>query len=263
MFSGNLFGSKKRAGLALTAAVLASQCMVGSLDAATPVPGKVVPTEAQIKVMEQAVAKNPSACEPHFALGKSLCARAAAQPKGGPLQVAGYKRGVNELRQAIRKGKGNATAVAANAYLMSLPKGVIAPRTDMDTPLIAATHGISGLNRGGEASKPKVLEFYAAWCQPCQKLKPLMEKAKTEYGDKVEFVSYNVDDPNTEKLIEDYEVSPIPTLIFLAPDNQVVSYSIGFSGETGISTGLKKILASEPAATPSAALPVPAQAPRL
>lgn len=172
--------------------------------------------------------------------------------KDCPEQLSLYKRGVNELRLAIRKGKGSPNAMAANQYLMSLPKHVVAPRTDSDTPLIAATHGIAGLNRGGDAAKPKVLEFYAAWCQPCKMLKPLIEKAKTEYADKVEFVSYNVDDPKTEKLIEDYEVSPIPTLIFLAADNQVVSYSIGFSGETGIKAGLKKIL------TADAVQPVPA-----
>lgn len=231
-----------------------------STDAAAPT-APAVPTEQQIKMLEVQCRQAPNSCQPHFDLGKALCKKAGAMKKGCSEQMTLYRRAVSELRVAIRKGKGNATSQAANQYLMMLPKDVVAPRTDADTPMIAAAHGISGLTRGAETAKPKVLEFYASWCQPCKMLKPLIEKAKTAYGDKVDFVSYNVDDPKTEKLIEDYEVSPIPTLIFLGPDNQVVSYAIGFSGETGINSGLKKILtAGEPAPatlkpSPSASAP--------
>jgi hypothetical protein len=69
-----------------------------------------------------------------------------------------------------------------------------------------------------------------------------MEKAKSQYADKVEFVSYNIDDPKAEKVVEDYEVSPIPTLIFLDNSNQVITYSIGYSGDNGLKAGMKKIL---------------------
>jgi thiol-disulfide isomerase/thioredoxin len=253
-----LTGGKRavRKAAALTVAALAAQIVAVSVDAAAPSRQSVaIATDAQIKVLEQAVKQNPNACAGHLNLGKTLCKKAAAMKKGCSEQTAAYRRGVNELRVAIRKGKGNAMSVAANHYLMRLPKHVIAPRTDSDTPLIAVTHGLCGLSRGGDGAKPKVLEFYASWCQPCKMLKPLIEKAKTEYGDKIEFVSYNVDDPTTEKLMEDYEVSPIPTLIFLGADNQVISYSIGYSGETGIHTGLKKILASS---SPTTTAPAPA-----
>lgn len=238
---------------ALTVAALAAQTVLVSVDAAPA--AQSVPTDAQIKVLEQAVKQNPAACAAHLNLGKALCKKAGAMKKGCPEQTATYRRGVSALRAAIRKGKGNALAQAANQYLMSLPKNVVAPRTDSDTPFIAVTHGLGGLSRGADAGKPKVLEFYASWCQPCKMLKPLIEKAKTEYGDKIDFVSYNVDDPKTEKLINDYEVSPIPTLIFLGPDNQVLSYSIGFSGETGINSGLQKVLAVTGSTTPTAVMP--------
>lgn len=247
--------------LASAAVMLVLAAAAPATDAAAPAAASM-PTEQQIKMLEVQCRQAPNFCQPHFELGKALCKKAGGMKKGCPEQATLYRRAVSELRVAIRKGKGNATSQSANQYLMTLPKDVVAPRTDADTPMIAAAHGINGLMRGGEASKPKVLEFYASWCQPCKMLKPLIEKAKTTYGDKVEFVSYNVDDPKTEKLIEDYEVSPIPTLIFLGPDNQVVSYAIGFSGETGINNGLKKILtASEPTpsapSTPSASVPTP------
>lgn len=182
-------------------------------------------------------------CECRLNLGKSLVKVAAALPKGCPEQAANYRKGASELRKAIRVGRGSRNANEANALLMALPHQYIAPKMGDDTPMIAMANGIRGLDRGlgGEMPKPKILEFYASWCEPCKQLKPLMEKVKNEYGDQVEFLSYNVDDPEVEKVVEDYEVSPIPTLIFLDQSNQVVTYSIGFSGDAGLKRGLKKI----------------------
>lgn len=196
---------------------------------------------AQIFEAASKTDKYKNSCECRLGLGKSLCKVATVQ-KGGQ-QSETYKRAVKELRTAVKLGKGSANAIEANSIMLSLPKNITAPKIGADTPMIAMANGIRGMDRGtGEASRPKVLEFYAAWCEPCKQLKPIMEKAKTQYGEKVEFVSYNIDDPKTEKVVEDYEISPIPTLIFLDSTNQVLTYSIGYSGENGLKAGMKKIL---------------------
>ena len=185
--------------------------------------------------------KYKNSCECRLGLGKSLC-RVGATQKGSEQQES-YKRAVKELRTAVKLGKGSDNAIEANSLMLSLPKNIIAPKIGADTPMIAMANGIRGMDRGsGEAARPKVLEFYASWCEPCKQLKPFMEKARTQYADKVEFVSYNIDDPKAEKVVEDYEVSPIPTLIFLDNTNQVITYSIGYSGDNGLKAGMKKIL---------------------
>lgn len=184
--------------------------------------------------------KYKNSCECRLGLGKSLCKIGAAEK--GEKQKETYKRAVKELRSAIRLGKGNAHSAEANAIMLTLPKALTAPKMGADTPMIALAHGLRGMDRGDGEAKPKVLEFYASWCEPCKQLKPLIEKARSTYGDKVEFISYNIDDPKSEKIVEDYEVSPIPTLIFLDPSNQVITYSIGYSGENGLKAGMKKIL---------------------
>src|SRR4030095_9386296 len=126
---------------------------------------------------------------------------------------------------------------------MSLPRNVIAPRTGHDTRMIALNLGLLSSDRGdGGPRKPTVLDFYASLFQPCKDPEPLIAKAKSEYGEQVNFVSVNVDDPNNEQIIDLYGVSPIPTVVFLSPNGEVVTYSIGFSGENSINTGLKKIL---------------------
>jgi len=179
-------------------------------------------------------------CECRLGLGKSLCK--VGSTKQGAEQTDTYKKAVKELRAAVRLGKGNVHSIEANSLMLTLPRSITAPKTGTDTPLIALANGIRGMDRGGEPAKPKVLEFYATWCEPCKQLKPLIDKAKAEYKDKVEFVAYDIDKPQSEKLVEDYDVSPIPTLIFLDGSNQVISYSIGYSGENGIKAGMKKIL---------------------
>lgn len=196
-----------------------------------------------VKHFESVVSAEPNNCAGRLFLGKSLCKMAATHKPGSQVCTATYKRGVNELRKAIRIGKGNKDSVEANAVLLTLPKSVTAPKMGADTPMIAMMNGIRGLDRGTDGgSKPKILEFSAKWCEPCKQLKPIMEKAKNDYGGKVEFISYDVDSPEAEKVIEDYEVSPVPTLIFLDDHNQVVSYAIGYQGDTGLKQGLKKIL---------------------
>lgn len=182
--------------------------------------------------------KNNSDCR--LGLGKALCKLAANQK--GQQQTETYKKAIKELRLAMRLGRGSAKSIEANSVLLSLPKIATAPKTGAETPMIAMANGIRGMERGGGPSKPKILEFYAPWCQPCKQLKPFIEKAKNEYAEQVEFVTYNIDDPKSAKIVEDYEVSPIPTLIFLDSTNQVMSYSIGYSGESGIKAGIKKIL---------------------
>lgn len=181
-----------------------------------------------------------NSCECRLGLGKSLCKIADTQSAEQKVQT--QKRAAKELRAAIRLGRGSANSIEANKIMMSLPHSVIAPRMGADTPLIAMANGLRSMERGGAEAKPKVLEFYASWCDPCNKLKPIIDKARADYGEQVEFIRYNIDDPQTEKVIEDYEVSPIPTLIFLDSSNQVITYSVGYSGENGLKAGIKKIL---------------------
>lgn len=185
-----------------------------------------------VKSLESAVKLQPQSCEAHLCLGQAY------------LKLKDYLKARTQLRAAIRVGKGSANAEKANTCLMQLPKRLLAPRTGFDTRMISRALGIVSLERGsGEEAKPTVLDFYASWCQPCKQLHPLLEQAKSQYGDRINFMSINVDDPNNDQVVDQFGVSPIPTIVFLNPEGEVVTYSIGFSGEQGLDTGLKKILA--------------------
>ncbi len=80
------------------------------------------------------------------------------------------------------------------------------------------------------SGKPRVLDFFAKWCPPCQKMKPFMEEAERRYGDKVEFVAVDIDDPKNRELIEKYQVHSYPNVYFLDGRGDVVDHMVGFQG---------------------------------
>ncbi len=170
----------------------------------------------------------PASAEGHLLLGQAY----------NKLKI--YDKAREQLRLAIRTGAGGPSAQKANLALLSLPKHLQAPKSGPQTRLIASMLGL-GRSRGGEA-KPTVIDFYAPWCQPCKQLDSVITKAKATYADKINFMAVNVDDPGSQTIMDQYDVSPIPTMIFLNPDGEVITYSVGYSGDTSVNDGIKKIL---------------------
>jgi thioredoxin 1 len=61
-----------------------------------------------------------------------------------------------------------------------------------------------------EASAPVVVDFWAAWCEPCRLIAPVVEELAGAYDGRVKFVKLDVDEnPN---LAAHYDVMSIPTL---------------------------------------------------
>jgi thioredoxin-like negative regulator of GroEL len=178
--------------------------------------------------LEMVVKDLPSNSEGHLLLGQSYC------------KIKNYDKAREHLRLAIRTGAGGPSAQKANLDLMTLPEHFRAPKSGAQTRLIASMLGL-GRSRGGEA-RPTVIDFSASWCQPCKQLNTVIARAKADYQGKVTFMTVNVDDPGSQTIMDQYDVSPIPTIVFLNPDGEVVTYSVGFSGDGSVNDGIKKIL---------------------
>ncbi|MCI9245910.1 MAG: thioredoxin [Clostridia bacterium] len=63
-----------------------------------------------------------------------------------------------------------------------------------------------------QSGKTVVVDFYATWCQPCQKLFPIVEDVAEE-NKKVKFVKVDID--KAKDIAEKYKITSVPTLVLI------------------------------------------------
>ncbi len=72
---------------------------------------------------------------------------------------------------------------------------------------------------------PAVIDFGAAWCNPCKKLEPIYNDLASSLGDK--FTFYKVDIDESPNLVGSYDIEGVPTLV-VVKDGKVVAKRTGF-----------------------------------
>ncbi|MDD3122986.1 MAG: thioredoxin [Candidatus Izemoplasmatales bacterium] len=75
-----------------------------------------------------------------------------------------------------------------------------------------------------ESSVPVIVDFWAAWCRPCQMLGPIIEDIEKDMEGKVKVGKINVDEEGY--LGNQFRVSSIPT-VMLFKDGKAVSQVVG------------------------------------
>ena len=88
------------------------------------------------------------------------------------------------------------------------------------------------------ASKSKLMYFGASWCGPCRQMKQIFKDEKVKnLLDKLDFVVYDVD--VNKDMARQYQISTVPTMIFIDKDGIIRRYVGGIS-----KSALVKILES-------------------
>ncbi|MCU0233498.1 MAG: thioredoxin [Thermoanaerobaculales bacterium] len=64
-----------------------------------------------------------------------------------------------------------------------------------------------------QADKPALVDFWAAWCQPCRAIAPIVEELAAEYADRVVVGKLDVD-ANRDTAVK-YGIQAIPTLLIV------------------------------------------------
>ncbi len=91
--------------------------------------------------------------------------------------------------------------------------------------------------------QPKVTlyDFWAAWCGPCKVMHPVIEELEREYSGKIEVKKVDVDAPENQELVQQYQVMAMPTF-FIEKDGQVVEQLVGAQSKSTLSAALDKAL---------------------
>ncbi len=74
------------------------------------------------------------------------------------------------------------------------------------------------------SSTPTLVDFYATWCAPCQRMHPILEELKTALGDKVRIIKVDVD--KNEALAQEFNVQSIPS-IFIFKNGEIHWRQVG------------------------------------
>lgn len=86
---------------------------------------------------------------------------------------------------------------------------------------------------------PVLVDFWAAWCGPCQMLSPTIEEIAKEYEGKVKVVKVDVD--TNQITAQKYNILSIPTVILLK-GGQPVTQVVGVAPKEKFEEEIKKVL---------------------
>lgn len=90
-----------------------------------------------------------------------------------------------------------------------------------------------------KGSTPCLVDFYAGWCGPCMKLKPIIEGLAKEY--KGEFIVYSVNVDKAQDVCEAFGIESIPTLLFFSRTKQPMRV-VGYMGKQELKTAIDNYL---------------------
>jgi thiol-disulfide isomerase/thioredoxin len=118
-------------------------------------------------------------------------------------------------------------------------------------------------NQTDNVGKPVVLNFWASWCAPCRVEMPSLQKANLTYNGRVAFIGINqgediatitdfgneykvsyplLVDPG-DKVSKLYQITGLPTTIFIGPDGVVRQVVIGILSEAVLQSNVENMLA--------------------
>ena len=89
---------------------------------------------------------------------------------------------------------------------------------------------------------PAVIDFYADWCGPCRRVAPIMEKLANEFDGRVVF--YKVDVSKERDLAAAFQVSSIPTMLFIPMEGQPTKF-VGATAEEVYRKNIEAILPND------------------
>jgi thioredoxin len=160
--------------------------------------------------------------------------------KTRPVLVYCYSggRSANAMEYLLKEGFKNVINMNGG-FLKWAAKGKPNQIEDNTEPAQAMT--LAEMNAVLKDKKLVMIDFYAEWCGPCQKMLPVISKLKAEMEDKVNIVK--LDSDRSKEIMGKFNVDEIPTFLFFKNEkliNRVVGYMTEDTMRMLIKEGLDK-----------------------
>ena len=193
------------------------------------------------------------------ALNKAGFIPADVKKAGGHLRVAQGLLDLDDpqaarkhLDEAVALGRGTIVARVASQLLATLP----GYQAQLNDSLSADARWVSH-DEAMANDKPTIVFFGAHWIDSSHELAEVLSRGLKKYGNRVNFVRLDADDPKNQALVDAYGVTVVPTIIFLNPTNQVVSSALGTLTDQSLRLELPRIVTMQ--AQPPIAAPAPGE----
>jgi thioredoxin 1 len=91
-----------------------------------------------------------------------------------------------------------------------------------------------------KANELTMVDFWAAWCGPCQMIAPVVEELATEYDGRLKVAKLNTDE--NPEIASRYQVMGIPTLMFFK-GGQMIDRVVGAASKKQFKEKIEALLA--------------------
>jgi len=98
------------------------------------------------------------------------------------------------------------------------------------------------LNLVGVTGRPQFINAYADWCKECQRNRPLVHILQGEYGDRVDFLHVDVENPGAMDAVGPLGITGQTQYLLLNDAGDVVQRWYGILNEDELDTALADIL---------------------
>lgn len=138
-------------------------------------------------------------------------------------------------RQAQTQGTGATSLQAAIAPFAGFAGRFGLGTSTNGSPAATSTSGSAATstsvgtanNTSPPGGRGKIYAFYASWADQCKGLADNLSRLTSSFGNQIEVNKVNIEDAGSDRLIDQYKVGPIPTVVFVKPNGQVCSTVIG------------------------------------
>ena len=89
-----------------------------------------------------------------------------------------------------------------------------------------------------------LMDFYADWCAPCQRISPFLTHLAQEFQDRIRLIRVNVDTDSV--MVDKYNIYSLPTVVFVTGGHETARI-VGAKTEDEYRNTLIKTLRKRPA----------------